>query len=79
MSEEPKIPQKMPFVLDLEPGKYAWCTCGESATQPYCDGSHSGTGFTPHVFELEEAKKVALCGCKKTGGVPFCDGSHSSL
>jgi len=79
VSEEPQMPQKMPYVLELEPGRYAWCACGRSANQPYCDGSHSGTGFQPHVFEVEETRRVALCGCKRTDGTPFCDGTHSSL
>ncbi|MEQ8768255.1 MAG: CDGSH iron-sulfur domain-containing protein [Planctomycetota bacterium] len=76
---EPEIPQKMPFVVDVEPGNYAWCSCGRSASQPYCDGSHKGSGFTPVVEKIEESKKVAWCGCKRSGTPPFCDGSHSRL
>jgi len=76
---EPKIAQKSPFVLDVEPGKYAWCACGESKNQPYCDGSHKGTTFTPIIEEITESKKVAWCGCKNSGNAPFCDGSHQSL
>merc|ERR1711924_381257 len=26
---------------------YFWCTCGASAKQPFCDGSHKGTDFKP--------------------------------
>ena len=80
MSEERKIAQKTPYVMDLEPGRYAWCSCGHSSTQPFCDGSHKGTSFTPVVFEVEEGRKAALCGCKRTkSGGPFCDGTHSGL
>jgi CDGSH-type Zn-finger protein len=39
--EEPKLPQKSPYVLKVTPGKYAWCACGRSSNQPYCDGTHS--------------------------------------
>lgn len=76
---EPKIAAKSPTVLELEPGTYAWCACGESKNQPYCDGSHKGSGFKPLVFEVEEKKRVALCNCKRTSKSPFCDGTHKSL
>lgn len=74
-----KIASKSPTVLTLEPGTYAWCTCGESANQPYCDGAHKGSDFKPHVFTLDESKKVALCNCKQTANGPFCDGAHAEL
>jgi CDGSH-type Zn-finger protein len=76
---EPVIAQKSPYARDLEPGEYFWCQCGRSAKQPFCDGSHKTTGFTPVKFRLEEAKKVWLCGCKRTRNPPFCDGTHKSL
>jgi len=76
---EPKIVGKKPVVLELEPKTYYWCTCGESTNQPYCNGAHKGTGFTPIAFEVTETKKVALCLCKHTGNAPFCDGAHTKL
>ncbi|MBL4624765.1 MAG: CDGSH iron-sulfur domain-containing protein [Flavobacteriales bacterium] len=76
---KPKIAQKSPYVLDMEPGKYAWCSCGQSTNQPYCDGSHKGTSFTPVIEEVTEAKKVAWCGCKNSASGPFCDGAHAKL
>jgi len=77
---KPNIPQKAPYPVDLEAGKnYAWCACGESSIQPFCDGSHKGTGLMPRVFTAEDTKKAYLCGCKHTGNGPFCDGSHSDL
>ncbi len=75
----PKIAQKSPFVMDVEPGKYAWCACGLSAKQPYCDGSHKGSEFSPVIEKVTEARKVAWCGCKQTGNPPFCDGAHKNI
>ncbi len=76
---QPEMPQKSPFVVQVEPGKYAWCSCGASSKQPYCDGGHAGTEFRPVIEIVTEAKTVAWCGCKQTKSAPFCDGAHSSL
>ena len=78
MSEK-VIHDRKPAVLQLEAGDYWWCACGRSQTQPFCDGSHKGTGLAPVKFTLPEARSVALCNCKHSCGVPFCDGSHSRL
>jgi len=74
-----KIPQKAPFVIECEAGRYSWCSCGLSSKQPYCDGSHKGTGMTPIKIILEEKKTVAWCGCKHSNNGVFCDGSHNKL
>ena len=79
MMNNPKIAAKVPVVMELDPGTYHWCSCGQSKKQPFCDGSHEGTGFTPVEFSIEEKKKVALCQCKHTGNGPFCDGAHAKL
>lgn len=65
--------------MELEAGNYFWCSCGNSVNQPFCDGKHKGTEFTPQKFTLEEPQKVALCLCKHTQNAPFCDGSHAKL
>ena len=77
--EDPKIVQKKPFVLDMEPGTYFWCSCGKSSTQPFCDGSHKGTAFRPVKTVVEDQKKIAWCGCKKSSNGAFCDGTHAHI
>jgi CDGSH iron-sulfur domain-containing protein 3 len=75
----PHVCGKSPMVEEMEPGTYWWCSCGYSATQPFCDGSHKGKGFTPVKVEIAEKQKVAWCLCKQTKTPPFCDGSHAKL
>ena len=73
--------QNAPYVIKETAGKKAWCACGESEKQPYCDGSHArkNTGIRPIVVEIEQEKTVAWCGCKQSGNKPYCDGTHSKL
>jgi len=76
----PKVAAKVPIKVELEEGKkYAWCTCGLSDRQPYCNGAHKGTEFRPLVFVAEETKTAHLCQCKQTKNPPFCDGTHKTL
>jgi CDGSH-type Zn-finger protein len=77
---EPTIAQKSPYAVEVEAGKsYYWCACGRSNGQPFCDGSHKGSGFTPVKFEATESKTVYFCGCKHTANPVLCDGSHHKL
>ncbi|WP_462254309.1 CDGSH iron-sulfur domain-containing protein [Ekhidna sp.] len=74
------VAAKEPIPVELEAGKtYAWCTCGHSTKQPFCDGSHKETDFTPLVFKAEESKTAYFCTCKQTDNPGFCDGSHKAL
>jgi len=76
----PEIAAKQPFPVNVEAGKdYWWCACGKSNSQPFCDGSHKGSEFTPKKFSATESKTIYFCGCKQTKNHPMCDGSHKSL
>lgn len=80
MSEAPVIAQKEPFAVEVEAGRaYFWCACGRSQRQPFCDGSHKGTGFEPVRYVAEKSGKVFFCGCKHSARKPLCDGTHKSL
>ena len=69
-----------PFEVALVAGKnYAWCACGRSGKQPFCDGAHKDTTVRPVVFTAEKSETAWLCGCKRTGSEPRCDGTHNAL
>ncbi|MDJ0806367.1 MAG: CDGSH iron-sulfur domain-containing protein [Gammaproteobacteria bacterium] len=78
--DKPKIADNQPVAVDLVAGnEYWWCACGKSAGQPFCDGSHQGTGIDPQGFKPEKSGEAWLCRCKQTKTPPYCDGSHNSL
>lgn len=80
MSEKlPKICKTGPYGMEMEPGTYSWCACGLSANQPFCDGSHKGTEFSPQTVVIEEKRKVGWCGCKHSQKGAICDGFHKTL
>ena len=72
--------QKGPYEVDIVGGEnYAWCSCGRSAKQPFCDGAHKATALKPKVFTGIKTQAVYLCGCKATGHPPYCDGTHCKM
>ena len=80
MADKPIVAALSPKGVELEKGEtYLWCACGRSKNQPFCDGSHEGTGITPVEFEADEDEEAYLCRCKATGDRPYCDGTHARL
>ena len=76
----PNMARKAPFAVEVEAGKsYWWCACGLSARQPFCDGSHKTTVFTPLEYAATTTQTVYFCGCKHSAKKPLCDGTHKSL
>jgi CDGSH iron-sulfur domain-containing protein 3 len=77
---EPMVAQKGPYMIQVEAGKeYWWCACGQSKNQPFCDGSHKGSEFSPLQWKAIESKAVYFCGCKHGARRPLCDGTHNTL
>jgi CDGSH-type Zn-finger protein len=68
-----------PIGIDVEAGKvYWWCRCGRSQRQPFCDGAHKGSDFSPLKYTAAETGQVWFCVCKATASPPLCDGSHTA-
>lgn len=77
---KPIVAANTPIAVDLKKGKtYLFCTCGRSKDQPFCDGSHKGSGLSPLPFTADDEGEAWLCRCKQTGQAPFCDGSHAQV
>jgi CDGSH-type Zn-finger protein len=78
--DKPIIADNKPVKVNLTKGdKYHFCACGRSKKQPFCDGSHKGTSFTPITFIAEKEGDAWLCACKHSDNKPYCDGSHKQF
>ena len=76
----PVVAQKGSYKVEVEAGKsYFWCSCGMSTKQPFCDGTHKSSSFTPVKFIAPTSGMVSFCGCKGSSKFPLCDGSHKNL
>jgi CDGSH-type Zn-finger protein len=76
----PSIAAKQPVSVAVEAGKtYAWCACGLSKKQPFCDGSHKPTAFKPMIWKAEKDQAAWFCQCKHTKNAPMCDGTHKTV
>ena len=78
--DNPVVARPKPCLVNVKAGKtYFWCSCGRSSKQPFCDGSHKGTDFSPMKFTATQDDELLFCGCKHTRNGPFCDGAHTNL
>ena len=77
MNKNPREPG--PHIIEVQARTYAWCACGESQKQPFCDGSHGSTGMHPIIVQIPEKKTITWCGCKLSNNKPYCDGTHKKL
>jgi len=71
---------RAPIAVEVEAGRiYWWCTCGRSMNQPFCDGKHKDTAFTPLQYEAKANETLFFCACKHTATPPLCDSTHNKL
>lgn len=77
---KPIIADNKPAKVTLAKGQqYYFCTCGRSKSQPFCDGSHVGTPFSPKVIVADNDGDAYLCACKHSANTPYCDGTHKQF
>lgn len=76
---DPVVAQKAPAPVNEEPVARWWCACGRAASQPYCDGSHRGTGITPVRVEIASAGAAWYCVGKAAASQPRSERGHGRL
>ena len=79
-AELPAIGGVLPCYRALGAGETVhWCSCGLSARQPFCDGSHRGSPLQPLRYVAPCEEEQLFCSCQRTRTPPFCDGAHNNL
>lgn len=80
MMSNPVIADNNPMQVNVKKGEeYYFCACGRSNNQPFCDGSHEGTGIEPKAFTAGQDGELSICMCKHSSSFPFCDGTHQQF
>jgi CDGSH-type Zn-finger protein len=80
MTDKATIAGTEPIGIAVKAGRdYWWCACGRSKNQPFCDGSHAGSPFSPVKWTAPESAEVFFCTCKQTTTQPLCSGAHEAL
>jgi CDGSH-type Zn-finger protein len=77
--DKPVVVQKSSLKMVMEPGMYWWCACGRSKNQPFCDGSHKDTSFTPKKVVIDKTQLVSWCMCRHSEKEHICDNKHREL
>ena len=76
----PNIAAREPIAVQVKAGEtYWWCACGRSKSQPFCDGSHEGSSFSPKEFAASADRTLFFCACKHSKHAPLCDGTHKTV
>jgi CDGSH-type Zn-finger protein len=76
----PKSSSLKPEQITLEKDKtYYFCSCGLTASPPFCDGAHKGTGFKSIHYTPVKDEIRWVCNCKRSCAMPFCDGTHKNM
>lgn len=79
--DKPIMKSKKPIKVEVVEGKhYAWCACGRTKREVFCDGSHKKLdGIEPVIFKAKKTGEVKLCQCKLTKTPPYCDMTHKNI
>ena len=64
--------------IEASTGVVALCRCGASKKKPFCDGSHTASGFTGGEPPVTRSH-YTLCRCGASKNKPFCDGAHKKV
>lgn len=65
-----------PVIVPLAAGEHHICHCGESNTEPLCDGQQGSRCRQAQKFVLVKGGNIPICLCGRSKTSPICDGNH---